>query len=125
MFRWSGNQHESDKQAGERAARAARRTISSLPLTVASEFEEEFGDCNTTIGGQLDGEGDESSVVSEAGSDSGAAAIMPDETPFDMEDKANHADAWQKELKIKFDPHDVEYYFNVTVVYVCMFFSKV
>ena len=106
MFRWPGSQQESDKQSGDRAARAARRTLASLPSPVNSDSDSElYAECETTIGGQLDGD-DDLEVTN---------ATMPDEVapvPFDTEDKANDADSWKKELRIKFDPHDVEYYFN-------------
>ena len=34
--------------------------------------------------------------------------------PFEDADFENHADSWEKELKIKFQHHDVEYWFNKT-----------
>ena len=39
---------------------------------------------------------------------------MPDNTPFDTADAEYDADFWKKELKIKFNRHDVIYWFNAT-----------
>ena len=50
MHRWSGTSEDSLKQAADRSARAARRTISSFPPLVLSESDEEaFEDCDTSL----------------------------------------------------------------------------
>ena len=47
MNRWWGSSSDADKQAGDRAQRAARRTISKLPLLGAdSDSGDDFKDCD-------------------------------------------------------------------------------
>ena len=115
MNRWWGNQADSSRQASERDQRAARRTIASLNINPTSD-EEEFADCETSINLSnlnLDGNGDidstNNSVVEEGETSS---ATMPDEVPFDMENKDDDAEAWKKDIKVKFDRHDVQYSIN-------------
>ena len=58
MNRWWGNSADAERQAGERSSRAARRTISSLPV-VQSDSEEDYLDCDTSgIFGGLDSNDD-------------------------------------------------------------------
>ena len=133
MNRWWGDSSASAKQASERDQRAARRVIARLP-TVAqsgdplSDDNEVFDDCNQSFSAlNLDGNGDletaSTSSSSGAGAPGGAAApggvpavVEPDlpimAATFDTEDKENDSEAWKKEVKIKFQPHDVEYWFN-------------
>ena len=58
MHRWWGNAADSQKQSGERAARAARRTINDLQTEFSSE--DEYADCDTSgiFGGNVDGADD-------------------------------------------------------------------
>ena len=98
MNRWWGSSKDSDRQASERSARAAKRTISKLPLILSSDSDE-YEDCDTSgleLGLNIDGEpGSLDSSVVEPPVDP-PAAIMPDAVPFDMEDKANDDDAWKR-----------------------------
>ena len=111
MNRWWGSKDDSDRQAGERASRAARRVIADQ-VQVKSDSEDDFQDCDTSglllnVDGN-DDDLDDTPVVPEQPADT-----MP-ATPFDMEDKENDAEAWKKELKLKFNRHDVNYWFNQT-----------
>ena len=60
MHRWWGSKADSEKQSGERDARAARRTISELPTNFYSSDEDgEYADCNTSgFFGNVDGADD-------------------------------------------------------------------
>ena len=59
MFRWTGTKSDSEQQATERDRRSARRTIANLPsLLLSDDSEDNFDDCNDTLGLQLDGEND-------------------------------------------------------------------
>ena len=125
MNRWWGSKADSDKQAGDRNQRAARRTLNELDLCLSED--EEYEECNTSLKNtslfNLDGQVDEDSIVdSETASTS--AAEMPDEAaaelarqqalPVEDADFENDPKSWEKELKLKFDKNDVKYWFNVT-----------
>ena len=116
MHRWWGNSAESDKQAGERNSRAARRSIRDLHLNLSSDDEEDvYADCDTSgIFGGLDGNDD---IVDEVDMDAQAAAAAAElarqrALPVEDSDFDNDPEAWKKELKLKFEPHDVLYWFN-------------
>ena len=121
MNRWFGTKEDSDKQASDRNARAARRTIAAFPQVVLSSDEDEvFGECETSfhfnVDGQFDEDEDQPTVPQEpaastSADNASAAAAMPS-VPFDKEDKDNDVDSWKKEVKTKFDQHDVLYWFN-------------
>ena len=123
MNRWFGTKEDSDRQASARNARAARRTIASLPELRLSSDEDDFNDCESSfttslnLDGQVDDETDSQPSTSAASQPAASpvvpAATMPDPTPFDKEDKANDAEAWKKEIKTKFDVRDVLYWFNI------------
>ena len=128
MNRWWGNQDDSARQSGERDQRAARRTINSLPLVTSdSDEENNFQDAefsfNTSL--NLDGApGDQPSRPPSSHSSSSSssspvamnAAQLAAEKAKPVKD-ANFPDddeAWKKELKLKFDRHDVKYWINKT-----------
>ena len=122
MNRWWGSTADSAKQSSERTQRAARRTINSLNLNPLSD-EDEFLDCNTSINNTsifgVDGADDASSVNSEEevpGAMPLTAAELAAEKakPVDTTDYPDDADAWKKDLKLKFDKNDVIYWFNAT-----------
>ena len=110
MNRWWGNQEDSDRQTSERNSRAARRIISQQP--VLSSDEEPFLDADTSIHdlsgvANLDGADD----IPE--DDMNAAELARQKAlPFEDADYENDPESWKKELKIKFDMHEVEYTFN-------------
>ena len=116
MFRWPGSKSESDKQASERSQRAARRTITSLNLNPCSS-DEEFKDCDTSFNNSniftLDG-AEELSDEEETDIMALTAAELAAEKakPVDTANFPDDADAWKKELKLKFDANDVKYWFN-------------
>ena len=117
MNRWWGSSDDSQRQASERAGRAARRTIRNLDLNILSD-EENFEDAETSFNFanlNLDGQGEDdletSSTSTPAVEPTQPAANMP-ATPFDMESKDDDSEAWKKDIKIKFDRHDVKYFFN-------------
>ena len=122
MNRWFGSKDDSDQQASSRNARAARRTISRQPVPVAeSESEDEFGDCNTSnfflnVDGGDDLDNDTSSTTSsmvDAAAAAAAELTRQRGLPVEDADFENDVDAWKKDLKLKFDAHDVEYWFNM------------
>ena len=121
MNRWWGSKADSAKQSSERDQRAARRTVNNLDLHL-SEDENDFEDCNTSFRNtsifSLDGADDadldlDDSVQSAASVMSTPAEIAAQRAlPFEDQDFDDDAEAWKKELKLKFDPHDVPYWFN-------------
>ena len=122
MNRWWGSKSDSQQQASQRDQRAARRTISQLNLNpLSDEDEDNFEDCNTSINntsifanldGQADSDSEEDSQVPEAIMPLTPAELAAQKAlPFEDSDYPDHEDAWQKEIKIKFDK-DVRYWFN-------------
>ena len=118
MNRWWGSAEDSDKQAGDRNSRAARRTIRRQTVVSSSDDEEHFFNANESISiPNLDGADDE--TVDEA-STSAIMAPTPEEAelarqralPVDQADFDNDADSWKKEIKLKFNINDVTYWFN-------------
>ena len=101
MNRWWGNSADAERQAGERSSRAARRTISSLPV-VQSDSEEDYLDCDTSgIFGDLDGNDDTAIDDMAAAAELARQRALPvDEANYD-----NDPESWKKELKLKFDAH--------------------
>ena len=125
MNRWFGNSDDSLRQAADRENRAAarnsgaaRRVIAQQPSLVLSESEEDdFGDCNTTLGNlslKLDGNEDLSDTDSTANSTMADAAELARQMalPVDTSDYDNDPESWKKEVKHKFDEKDVKYTFN-------------
>ena len=133
MNRWWGTSEDSAKQSASRAQRAARRTLNSLHLHLSDE--ENFEDANSTLNTSslanlnLDGGGDETSETN-----STVDTVEPDLEPEHLAamvltadelaaeklktvQDANYPDdseAWKKELKVKFDRHDVTYWLNTS-----------
>ena len=119
MNRWWGGRDDSERQANERNQRSARRTIAQLPLPVlSSDDDAEFADCDTSgLFGGVDGADDlddSSSSVSDMNAAQAAAAelLRQQNLPVEEADYDNDSEAWKKEIKVKFDPNDVEYFFN-------------
>ena len=117
---WLGSAADSSKQASERNNRAARGTIATLP-TVASDSDEDldFADCNSSGLLGLDGADDRDLDAPPGGENEGEMSAQAElarqrALPVEDADFENDEDAWKKELKIKFEPHDVEYWFNTT-----------
>ena len=124
MNRWWGTSDDSSKQASDRNSRAARRTINQLQLRLSDD--EEFEDCETSINNtsifNLDGQVDPESEDSRASSPSrpstpnmplSAAELAAEKAkPFEDSSYPDDADAWKKEIKHKFDRHDIPYWFN-------------
>ena len=111
MHRWSGNETDSEKQAAARTSRAARRTISRLPEPTPSSDEDDFKDCDTSIlFSNLDGADDPDT----SGDEMSAAAELARQRALPIEDSDfdNDEDSWKKEIKIKFNQQDVNYWFN-------------
>ena len=113
MNRWWGSSSDSEKQASERNQRAARRIINTLPEL--SDSEDDFNDCETSINNksiyQLDGnESEDSSIVDEM---SDAAELARQRAlPVAQADFPDDSEAWKKEIKLKFDQSDVQWWFN-------------
>ena len=117
MNRWWGSAADSAKQAGERASRAARRTIASQQQQLGSVNSDSddnalYKDANTSGLLNVDGNDDQLSDDGAANSSGSSNSNNMPATPFDQEDKENDAESWKKELKVKFDRHDVNYWFN-------------
>ena len=106
MSRWFGSVQDSDRQASERNQRAARRAIASFPV-ISSGSEDEFGDCETSIHLQVDGADDDIEENMAAAELARQKALPVDESNYE-----NDPEAWKKEIKVKFDINDVEYWFN-------------
>ena len=111
MNRWWGTSSDSDKQAADRASRAARRTIASLQ-TVQSDSDGDYEDCDTSLlFSNLDGADDVDEMPTPA--EIAAAELARQRSlPVEDADFDNDVDSWKKEIKIKYEPHDVEYWFN-------------
>ena len=110
MNRWWGGATDSDKQANERNSRAARRIISQQQKEqslILSSDEDDYADCDTSgIFGGLDG-------ADELPEDMAAAELARQRAlPVDESDFENDPESWKKELKLKFEPHDIHYWFN-------------
>ena len=130
MNRWWGDKDDSNRQSGERAQRAARRTISSLPLnliTSDSDNEENFEDAELSFSTSLNIDGApgddqpsrppsaQSSSSSSSSSAMDAATLAAEKAkPVKDANFPDDEDAWKKELKLKFDRHDVKYWLNKT-----------
>ena len=117
MNRWWGSQADSESQKSARAERSARRYVRNLPtLAAVTSDEEVFEDADASFSQNLnlDGNPDESDPLPST-SARASSATMPDPPPpakFDETDAADDAEAWKKELKLKFDQSDVKYWFN-------------
>ena len=108
MHRWFGSHTDSERQAGERAQRAARRKIATLPVVDAiSDSEDEYRDCDLSNSFlNLDGQGDDS-VSSEP-----EVAIM---AAFDTENGQDDDEYYKKLSTLKnriFNKNEVEFWFT-------------
>ena len=89
-----------------------------------SDEDEDFNDCKTSFRLNLDGQGDTDDEDPSTSAESRSTTSQPfaptvPPTPaavmaeaFDRLNTDNDADAWKKEVKLKFDPHDALYWFN-------------
>ena len=116
MNRWWGGKNDSDRQSSERDARAARRTIAGLQLPLlSSDDDADYNDCETSLHlPNVDGTDD--TDLGEGGPGS-STSNQPSSRPltmaaFDKQNTENDAEAWKKEVKIKYMPNDVPYWFN-------------
>ena len=110
MHRWFGSSTDSERQAGERAQRAARRQIATLPVVdTISDSEDEYRDCdlsNSFINLNVDGQNDDS-VSSEP-----EVAIM---AAFDTENGQDDDEYYKKLSTLKnriFNKNEVEFWFT-------------
>ena len=116
MHRWWGSKDDADQQASERNSRAARRAIQALPLVPSDSSEDEYNDCDTSllfsigVDGADDGVSEDDMPVDAAQ----AAAELARQRALPVEDSnfEDDPDSWKKEIKLKFDPNDVHYWFN-------------
>ena len=110
MNRWQGTSDDSAKQTSERNRRAASRFIRSLP-TIQSDSDTDdapFQDCNQSLTfNQLDGNEETDDMTD-------AASILRQEKakPVELANFPDDDEAWKKEIKVKFNQHDVVYWFN-------------
>ena len=130
MHRWFGSQQDSsqqaasrDQRAADRERRAARETLANLNLNPLSDEEDIYEDCNLSINNtsifNLDGQADEESSSESdhtpEGDSMDAATLAAEKAkPFEDANFPDDEDAWKKELRIKFDRNDVEYWFNAS-----------
>ena len=114
MNRWPGSRSDSDRQASERSSRAARRTLSRLdiPETGSDSGEDNFDDCETSFHHNLDGEGGDLDDSMDAAQRAAAELARQRSLPVEDADFENDPDSWKKEVKAKFDQHDVTFWFN-------------
>ena len=110
MNRWTGIPSDSARQSADRSSRAARRIIAALP-TVTSESEDEFFEDADTSLINVDGQADPG-AMSTAAQAAAAELARQRALPFEDQDFENDVDSWKKEVKIKFEAHDVTYWFN-------------
>ena len=126
MNRWWGSKSESDQQASARSQRAARRSINKLDLHLSDD--EEYKECDTSFNNtsifSVDGANDnfedslsddpsaEPSTMSQA--EIAAELARQRALPVEDADFENDPESWKKELKLKFDPSDIKYWFNAT-----------
>ena len=114
MNRWWGSKDDSERQAGDRDSRAARRTLSrfNIPSSLSDSGDDaDFGDCETSFRHNLDGEGGD---IEDMDATQRAAAELARQRalPVDESDFENDPESWKKEIRAKFEPHDVTYWFN-------------
>ena len=119
MNRWWGSQKDSESQSAERSQRAARRTLRDLNLNPLSDEDEElvFEDCDTSFRESnifnLDGNDEIEDLEEIIPGTMNAAQIAAQKLlPFQDSSFPDDDDAWKKELRIKFEIHDVKYWFN-------------
>ena len=111
MNRWWGSAEDSDKQAGERSQRAARRTIAAQ-LVLSDSDEDDFKDCDLSKSflGNLDG--NDSVPASDEEEDTNPPAIM---VKFEVENGVDDADYYKKLSSLKnrnFNPKQVQFWFT-------------
>ena len=111
MNRWWGSAEDSDKQAGERSQRAARRTIAAQ-LVLSESDEDDFKDCDLSKSflGNLDG--NDSVPASDDEEDTNPPAIM---VKFEDENGVDDADYYKKLSSLKnrnFNPKQVQFWFT-------------
>ena len=117
MQRWFGTQADSDRQTADRNSRAARRTIAQQPTIPSDSSGDEYNDCDTSLIFGVDGadDVDDSSAEMAVTAQQAAAELARQRAlPIEDSDFDNDPASWEKELKLKFDAHDVEYWFNQT-----------
>ena len=117
MNRWWGGSKESEQQSSERDARAARRTISKLPRSPSTDSEDDYRDCDTSlIFGNVDGNDDlpsEDEAMDAAAAAAAAELTRQQNLPVEDADFNNDPESWKKELKLKFEKHDVKNYIDI------------
>ena len=119
MNRWWGTSADSTKQSSERDQRAARREVNNLNLFL-SDDDDDYQECNTSVHNRsifsLDGAADRDSLTEDESEDTmvlTAAELAAEKAkPIEDADFPDDADAWKKEVKVKFDQSDVKYWFN-------------
>ena len=107
MNRWWGNSDDSDKQSADRSSRFARRRLraqAAAANTIASD-EEPFLDAEASFNAGLNLDGDDDTM--EAAELARQRKLPVSEANFD-----DDSEAWKKEIKLKFEPHDVPYWIN-------------
>ena len=110
-----GGKDESNRQAAERNARAARKTLAEqqqLLNILSSDKDDEYRDCDTSlIFGNVDGadDGDDDTMSAD---ELAAELARQRALPVEDADFENDAESWKKEIKLKFEPHDIVYWFN-------------
>ena len=104
MHRWWGSKDDSEKQAGDRNQRAARRVIRNLSSPEPTSSGDEYAECETSGLFNLDGN---DSVTSEE------AVIMA--TPFELEKGTDDDDYYKKIGNLKnrtFNTSEPEFWFT-------------
>ena len=119
---WPGSAAQSSSQAADRNQRAARRQTRNLDLHLSDE--EDFQDCDTSLNNKsifsLDGAADNDSATDSDESPEDTMALTAAQLaaekakPVQTANYPDDEDAWKKELKLKFDKSDVQYWFNAS-----------
>ena len=108
---WFGTPASSASQAADRNQRAARRAISQLQQ-VTSDSDDDFRDANTSFSAKLNLDGDAEDLDQSIMTAEAAALAAEMAKPLDKRNYADDPEAWKKDIKIKFEIHDVKYWFN-------------
>ena len=113
MNRWLGSVFDAERQAAERAQRAARRTIAKLTDIIDSESDDDFRDCDlSTSFLNLDGQGDEDTA---SVSSTGSAVVPVVMAAFETENGTDDDEYYKKLSTLKnriFNKAEVEFWFT-------------
>ena len=118
MNRWFGDAAKASQQASERNQRAARKTLREQAAyqSMSEDEELEFHEANNSLSISLNVDGgadsDSGSLQSDDMNAAQAELARQRALPVEDADFEDDPEAWKKEIKIKFDMHDIRYWLN-------------